>query len=182
MGQPKASDVERPIETTRLALRRPVLTDVPALFSFLGDTVAMRHTHADASMQACRRRIALHEWQRRRHGYAPWTIATRADGRIVGWGGLYQDPFDPGWGVEIGYFFHPSAWGLGYASELVAVCTRLADDELGLPELHAFAHPDNAASRLLLEKAGFAIRNHLPKMERLLYRRGQWADQSPRRA
>jgi ribosomal-protein-alanine N-acetyltransferase len=33
----------------------------------------------------------------------------KSDKRIVGWGGLYDDPFDSGWGVEVGYFFHPSA-------------------------------------------------------------------------
>jgi hypothetical protein len=32
------------IETARLVLRRPVLGDVPALYKFLGDADAMRHT------------------------------------------------------------------------------------------------------------------------------------------
>jgi len=84
------------IETPQLLLRPPVLTDVPKLFEFLGDAEAMRHTHVDASVRACRRRVAVHEWHRRRNGYAPWTILTRTDGRIIGWGGLYDDPFDPG--------------------------------------------------------------------------------------
>jgi ribosomal-protein-alanine N-acetyltransferase len=96
-------------ETLRLILRRPRLADVSLIFVFLGNADAMRHTHADASLRACRRRIAVHEWRRRHDGYAPWTIVTKADGRIIGWGGLYDDPFDPGWGVEVGYFFHPSA-------------------------------------------------------------------------
>ena len=77
----------------------------------------------------------------------------KADGRIIGWGGLYQDPFDPGWGVEVGYSFHPAAWGRGYASELTATCTEIADNVLRLPEVRAFAHRDNLASRRVLEKA-----------------------------
>jgi ribosomal-protein-alanine N-acetyltransferase len=88
-------------------MRPPVLNDVPGLFEFLGDAEAMRYTHADTSLRDCRRRVVLHEWRRRRNGYAPWTILTKVDGSIVGWGGLYDDPFDPGWGVEIGYFFPP---------------------------------------------------------------------------
>ncbi len=142
-----------------------------ALFAFLGDPQAMRHTHADATLRDCRRRVAVHEWQRRRHGYAPWTIVARAERRIIGWGGLYQDPFDPGWGVEIGYFFEPRAWGRGYASELAAACTDLADRVLQLPAIAAFAHSDNLGSRRVLEKAGFQPIRHVPEMSRLLYRR-----------
>ena len=159
------------IETTRLLLRRPILADVPALFAFLGDIQAMRHTHCDASLRACRRRIAVHEWRRRRDGYAPWTIVAKADGRIIGWGGLYDDPFDPGWGAEVGYFFHPAAWGNGYATELVTACMSLADDTLRLPAVTAFARPENVGSRRVLEKAGFAVARYVSEMQRLLYRR-----------
>lgn len=161
------------LQTERLILRRPILADVPALFGFLGDAGAMRYTHVDASLRQCRRRVAAHEWRRRRDGFAPWTIVTKGDGRIIGWGGLYQDPFDMRWGAEVGYFFHPASWGRGYASELTAACTSLADDTLHLPELKAFARPENAASRRVLEKAGFEVVRYIPDMERLLYRRGR---------
>jgi ribosomal-protein-alanine N-acetyltransferase len=159
------------VATDRLILRPPRLADVAALFAFLGDAEAMRHTHADASIRACRRRIAVHEWYRRRHGYAPWTIAAKADGKLIGWGGLYDDPFAPGWGVEIGYFFHPAAWGHGYATELVAACTRIADEVLRLPEVRAFAHPENAGSRRVLAKNGFEVVRFVDDMNRLLYAR-----------
>ena len=39
------------IETDRLWLRPPPLTDVPALFEFLGDPVAMQFTHCDATLR-----------------------------------------------------------------------------------------------------------------------------------
>ena len=157
--------------TARLVLRRPVLADVPKLFEFLGDPATMRHTHADSTLRDCRRRVSVHEWRRRRDGFAPWTILDRADARIVGWGGLYDDPFDPGWGVEVGYYFHPIAWGRGYATELVAACVSLADDALRLPEVRAFARPEHSGSRRVLEKAGFDEARFVPEMERLLYRR-----------
>jgi len=164
------------METSRLILRRPALADVPSLFRFLGDAAAMRYTHADASLRDCRRRIAVHERRRRRDGYAPWTIVTKTDARIIGWGGLYDDPFDPGWGVEIGYHFDPIAWRQGYATELVAACTSLADEILRLPEIHAFARPENTVSRRVLEKAGFEVVRFIPEMERLLYRRSRGRD------
>jgi ribosomal-protein-alanine N-acetyltransferase len=160
------------IETARLILRRPKLADVPTLFEFLGDPEAMRYTQVEASAKTCRRRIAVHEWRRRRDGYAPWTIVAKMDGRIIGWGGLYDDPFDPGWGVEVGYRFHPAVWSRGYATELVAACTDVADRILHLPAIRAFAHPNNVGSRRVLEKSGFAVVRFVAEMERLLYQRG----------
>lgn len=157
--------------TARLRLRRTRLADVPALFTFLGDAAAMRWTHADADPRACRRRIAGFDWQRRKDGFGPWTLLTRDGGRIIGWGGLNQDPFDPGWGVEVGYFLHPDAWGRGYASELLGACTALADGALGLPVLRGFVHPENRASHRVLEKAGFVLERPVPEMQRLLLRR-----------
>ncbi len=159
------------IETARLVLRPPRLADAPALFEFLGDTGAMRHTHADASLRDCRRRVAAHERRRHRDGYAPWTVATREDGRIVGWGGLYQDPFEPGWGVEAGYFFHPAVWGRGYASETLAAALDIADRVLRLQEVSAFADPSNRASQRVLEKAGFEAVRFVETINRFLYRR-----------
>jgi [ribosomal protein S5]-alanine N-acetyltransferase len=159
------------VETARLLLRRPRLADVPALFEFLGDPDAMRHTRVDASLRECRRRIAAHEWGRRHDGYAPWTVVTRSEDRIIGWGGLCTDPFEPGWGVEVSYFFHPDAWGRGYATELVRVALDLADRVLKLPEIRAFARAENIASRRVLEKAGFDFVRVVPELERLLYRR-----------
>jgi len=95
-----------------------------------------------------------------------------ADDRIIGWGGLYHDPFDPRWGIEVGCFFRPEAWRQGYATELVGACTSLADNVLRLPEVIAFARPENVGSRRVLEKAGFEVVRYIPDMQRLLYRRG----------
>lgn len=159
------------IETPRFLLRQPRLSDAPALFEFLGDAEAMRLTHVDASLKECRQRIAIHERQRRRHGYAPWTIFLKNNGRLIGWGGLYDDPFDPGWGVELGYYFHPDTWGQGYGSEFVSAALNEADETLKLPKIRAFARAENKASRKLLENADFKAIRFLPEMERLLFER-----------
>lgn len=158
------------ILTERLSLRRTKPSDVPALFAFLGDAQAMRHTSHFETLRACRRHVAGHEWQRRRLGCAPWTIRTRADDAIIGWGGLLEDPFDPGWGVELGYWFAPAVWGRGYASELAAASIIEARDRLRLLELRAFARPENVGSGRVLEKAGFVHERYVPELERNLYR------------
>lgn len=129
----------------------------------------MQYTEHSGSLEACRHRIMTHEAQRVTHGCAPWVIRKITSQRIIGWGGLYEDPFDPGWGVELGYFFAPSSWGQGYATELGLACLAMARDELKLPRLRAFSHPDNLASQKVLKKTGFIRKDFIPAMNRFLY-------------
>jgi ribosomal-protein-alanine N-acetyltransferase len=167
------------MDTDRLVLRRPRLSDAPELLAFLGDADAMRYTFRLASLPECRRHIAGHECQRRKRGFGPWTVRRKADERIIGFGGLYDDPFDPGWGPEVGYHFAPSAWGHGYATELTRHCLEVARDRLGLAEVRAFAHPDNTASRRVLEKSGFVEQRFVPEMSRYLYAKSLSAEPLP---
>jgi RimJ/RimL family protein N-acetyltransferase len=159
-----------PIETARLLLLPPRLADAPSLFGFLGDATAMQYTTPQASLRDCRRYLAAHERQRRRVGCAPWVVVEKKAGATIGFGGLYEDPFDPGWGVEVGYFFSPAAWGKGYATELTFFCVALARQRARWPALHAFAHPQNAASQRVLSKSGFRQERFVPEMKRFLYR------------
>jgi len=156
-------------ETVRLTLRPPRLADAAALFEFLGDAAAMRYTAVQASVRDCRRYLAAHERQRRRIGCAPWVVVERETKATIGFGGLYDDPFDPGWGVEVGYFFAPAAWGKGYATELTQFCVALAREQRRWPRLRAFAHPENTASQRVLLKAGFEQEIFVPAMNRFLY-------------
>jgi [ribosomal protein S5]-alanine N-acetyltransferase len=156
------------LETDRLLLLRPRLVDATDLLAFLGDAEAMRYTQCLASLRACRRHIAGHEYQRKKRGYGPWTVREKQSGRIIGFGGLYDDPFEPSWGVEVGYHFAPAAWGRGYATELTRCCLALAAGSFGLSQVRAFVHPDNVASRRVLEKAGFIEQRFVPEMNRYL--------------
>jgi len=153
--------------TARLHLAPPRLADAPALFAFMGDAEVMRHTYRQDSLRSLRRHLAGHRCQARRLGFGPWTV--RHEGRVIGFGGLYDDPFDPGYGPEVAYFLAPTAWGKGFAGELVAASLAEAS-RLGLPAVRAFVHPDNAASRRVLERAGFTVERWLPEMARWLLR------------
>ena len=157
-------------ETARLLLRPPRLSDAAPLFDFLGDATAMRYTTPRTSLRDCRRYLAAHERQRRRIGCAPWVVIEKQAGTAIGFGGLYQDPFDPGWGIEVGYFLAPAAWGKGYATELTRFCVALARQQARWPALRAFAHPQNTASQRVLLKSGFRQERFVPEMERFLYR------------
>ncbi|HUH83081.1 MAG TPA: GNAT family N-acetyltransferase [Stellaceae bacterium] len=156
------------LETARLVLRHPLLADAPALLTFLGDADAMQYTFRLAALRACRRHLAAHDCQRRKLGFGPWTVLDEASGRAIGLGGLYNDPFDPGWGTEVAYHFARAAWGRGYATELTQFCVALAHGASQLPEVRAFAHPDNVASRRVRAKTGFVEQRLVPEMNRYL--------------
>jgi [ribosomal protein S5]-alanine N-acetyltransferase len=129
----------------------------------------MRYTLNFKDTRECRRHIAAHECQRRKTGYGPWTVVERNSGQIIGFAGIYDDPFAPNWGIEVGYHFHRSAWGRGYATELIRTCLQVARDQHGIRELQAFVHPDNAASHRVLERTGFEQRNFVTDLNRYRY-------------
>lgn len=58
---------------------------------------------------------------------------------------------------------------------MVSACMDVADRVLALPEVRAFARPENTASRRVLEKAGFEVVEFIPAMGRLLFRRERQA-------
>jgi len=66
----------------------------------------------------------------------------------------------------VAYFFSPSVWGRGRASELVQASLIHAFQDLGLSRVGAFSRPDNVASIRVLAKAGFSRVRFLRSLER----------------
>ncbi|MEQ8266615.1 MAG: GNAT family N-acetyltransferase [Parvibaculum sp.] len=155
-------------ETARLLLRSSRISDAKALLPILGDEPSRPYTFNLVSLREARRYIAANECQRRKLGYGLWIVIEKSSGQIVGFGGLYDDPFDVLWGPEIAYHFTADVRGKGYATELTLHSLNAAR-ELNLPEVRAFAHPDNVASKRVLEKAGFIEDRFVPEMDRHLY-------------
>jgi ribosomal-protein-alanine N-acetyltransferase len=156
--------------TRRLVLRAPEAADVDTVFAIQGDAAAMRFTYCAPDRAATAAFLAAHADRFAQDGFAPWVAILAAEDRLVGWGGLIKDPKAPEWGVEVAYFFAPSVWGRGLASELVAASLAHAFDDLGLPEVGAFVRPANLASVRVLTKAGFARTGFVPELERDAYR------------
>lgn len=156
--------------TPRLRLRPLRPGDAPGLFAVQGNPQAMRYTHCAPSLEDCARRLQAFEDSRAVNGLAPWVVLDRADERIVGWGGLAVDPFDPGWGTELLYFFDPACWGRGYATELVLATLDHAFGPLALAEVDAYAMAENLASIRVLQKCGFVFLRQEPALQRQRFR------------
>jgi [ribosomal protein S5]-alanine N-acetyltransferase len=165
-----------PIETPHLTLRAFREADVDPLFAIQGDHEAMRYTYAASSRQDCVHWLRTFAALDSTLGFAPWTVVLRTEARVIGWGGLSIDPFDPGWGIEVSYFFHPAYWGRGYATELVHATLQHGFGILSLPAIGAFVRPANVASVRVLEKCGFTLLGYEPRLERNRYevQRAAW--------
>jgi RimJ/RimL family protein N-acetyltransferase len=99
-----------PIETPHLTLRAFRDKDVDPLFAIQGDHEAMRYTYTAPSRQACAHWLRTFAALEATLGFAPWTVVLRTEAQVIGWGGLSIDPFNPGWGIEVSYFFDPAYW------------------------------------------------------------------------
>jgi ribosomal-protein-alanine N-acetyltransferase len=166
------------IETARLTLRPFQETDVDPLYEIQHDPQAMRYTFCAPSRAEAERRLRAYADLLEELGYAPWTVVLQSRARVIGWGGLNVDPFDPGWGVEVAYFFHPSYWGRGFATELVQASLEQGFTQHDLTAIGAFAHRDNVGSIRVLEKCGFRFFGFEPRLNRNRYRidREEWRE------
>ena len=158
-----------PLETDRLTLRVFREADIEPLYRIQSNAQAMRYTYHAPSFEAAAQRLRAYAAQHEQLGFAPWTVVLRTKERLIGWGGLNVDPFDPGWGIEVAYFFHPAYWGQGFGTELVQASVEQGFTKHNLSEINAFVHPDNLASARVLEKCGFKCQCFEPKLDRNRY-------------
>ncbi|AOT62584.1 GNAT family N-acetyltransferase [Streptomyces rubrolavendulae] len=89
-----------------------------------------------------------------RPGWGTYAVVRRSDGRAVGGIGFHAAP-DAGGEAEVGYDIVRSERGRGYASEALRALAGRAFTRPGLRVLRATVEPGNAASRAVLERAGF---------------------------
>lgn len=98
-----------------------------------------------------------------------WAVEERHSRQLLGTlllvgilGSSDREPLPPTGETEIGWYFHPDAWGHGYAGEAATTVVRYAF-EAGLGTVLAVTHPDNAASQAVCRRLGM---RHLGQTDR----------------
>ena len=157
------------ITTAQLTLRPLREDDIASLYAIQSDQQAMRYTYVATSFETFSEHIRAYAALDAQIGYAPWAVVITEQEHLCGWGGLAVDPFDPGWGVEVVYYFGSQFWGRGYATEIVQASLDYGFGASGLSTIGAFAHPQNRASIRVLEKCGFRLLGYEAKLERNHY-------------
>lgn len=95
---------------------------------------------------------AARAWEQ--HGVNKWMAYDRADGSLIGRGGLSRSRIDGQGRLEVGWTVRSDLWGRGYATEIGAAGLRFAFAELGAAEAVAFTEPGNRRSRAVMERLG----------------------------
>jgi RimJ/RimL family protein N-acetyltransferase len=142
------------VETDRLLLRTWESDDSQAAFEIWGDPEVMRYVGKPfASLDAACRTIERAAEAQRRHGVCLWAVVEKASSEVVGASGFHFSAEGPEF--ELAYHFKRKHWGHGFATEAVHACVRYARETLAATRIVAGVDARNAASRRVLEKAGF---------------------------
>jgi RimJ/RimL family protein N-acetyltransferase len=97
-------------------------------------------------------------WEK--HGYGNWGILLQGGKEIIGWAGLQFLPELNE--TEVGYLLDRPFWGKGYATEAALASMDFGFEHFHLDHIIALVHPDNLASRRVIEKCGMVYVETLP--------------------
>ena len=140
------------IETERLLLRVPRPEDFARYAELLGDEAAARYIGGQLPRAAAWRRFLQMPGAWVVQGFAMFSVVEKATGRWLGQTG----PWKPdGWpGNEVGWTFHPDAWGRGYATEAATAAIDWAFGNLDWDRVIHCIDPANVPSQKLAERLG----------------------------
>ena len=162
-----------PIRTDRLVLRAVTRDDAGALASYLGDPEVCRYLlHEPKTAAECRK--LADQWSRRT---APQTaghklvLVVEHEGEHLGNVSLTLQ--DDGTSGELGWVFHPSAAGKGFATEAAAAMMSVGFEHYGLRYVMAQLDPRNTASGRLCERLGMTREALLRES---WWSKGEWTD------
>lgn len=169
------------LRTPRLLLRRWRAADEAPMAAINRDPEVQRYLNrpiTEVALAAFHPTMTGH-WEQ--HGFGPFALESRdaaADGpgavpgAFLGFAGVAYPSYLPALAgrPEIGWRLARSAWGRGLATEAALAARDHAFGTLGLPELIAIIHPQNARSQSVARKLGMALelQVHNPVLNRVV--------------
>ena len=160
--------------TKRLMLRPWMETDAENLFAYAGDPDVgpaagwPPHKNAEESLAVIRNVLTAPEC---------YAVCERENGEAIGSVGLklngHTDMTEREDECELGYWLGEPFWGRGIMTAAVETMCREGFAAWDIVRIHAEAFARNAASRRVLEKAGFALEGTL---RRSVYKNGEMLD------
>lgn len=151
-----SDDAEFPVlETERLRLRKPEISDARDVLVFRGDPIVQKYDdpviHTIREAQAFINEL-LDEF-RTQKGIS-WVMELKEQEIVIGCFGLHHwDPYHRR--AEAGYGIAHACWGQGFASEALQAMLRYGFERMNLNRIYARTIADNHESVRLLERNGF---------------------------
>ncbi len=160
------------LHTERLLLTPFALTDLDLAVEMWTDPKVAKYVGGVMTEAEIRQQMSDVTKRGGNGGIGIWCIADRRTGEKLGDSFLLPLPIDeedtdfslvvmgqmPDAEIEIGFFFKPSAWGQGYATEVCERLLQFAFQEVSLNEVVSSVDEDNVASKKVLEKCGLLDR------------------------
>jgi RimJ/RimL family protein N-acetyltransferase len=166
-----------PLRSPRLSLRPLTERDVDAIVAYRSIPEVCRYVPFEPMDASTVRERVTGLWQRRsleREGDSLFPgVELMATGELIGDLMLRWASAEHHCG-ELGYVFHPSHSGHGYATEAAHRLLHLAFDELGLRRVIARVDADNDSSARLAARLGMRQEAHLIENE---WFKGRWSDE-----
>lgn len=163
------------LETKRLILKKPELSDLDNLTALRTDPDVMKYigTGTIQTKEQVQEFITNAAPYYEKHGLAFYSVFEKATSEFVGQAGLLHLSFNVNQPeIELAYRLHKKYWTKGYASELAKALIDWGFKHLSVDRLVAVVHPENEKSRRVLEKSGMHYvgkinyqNNELPKYE-----------------
>jgi RimJ/RimL family protein N-acetyltransferase len=144
------------IRTARLFLRPLQATDAGPLHRIYQSEEVLRYVPIPSppSPEQMERFVARQQAHWETHCYGHWGLLPDGEEEIIGWAGLgYLRELDE---TEVAYMIDQAFWGKGYATEAALAALRFGFEEVKLDHIIALVHPDNLASRRVIDKCGMA--------------------------
>ncbi|MDT8911709.1 GNAT family N-acetyltransferase [Amycolatopsis sp. PS_44_ISF1] len=143
------------IKTERLLLRPFREADRPEMVAIETDPRTNRYRVNPPDGPAAEHRFDtwLEHW--RDHGYGYLAVFGPESPALLGLSGVRSRDFDGGKVLNLGYRFHPSAWGRGYAVEAASASVDWAERELAPTPVLISVNVVNQPSLRVVERLGF---------------------------
>ena len=151
-NDPQASVPDPVLETARLVLRVPRIEDFDRYAELLADEQAARYIGGQLPRAPAWRKFLQMPGAWMVQGFAMFSVIEKSSGRWLGQLGPWRPE---GWpGNEIGWAFHPDAWGNGYAAEAAQPAMDWAFQTLGWDSVIHCIDPENLPSQRLAQRIG----------------------------
>ena len=144
-----------PIARTDSLVLRPLQpTDAEVLLHIYQTEGVLQYfpTTTPPPLERVERFIAGQQEHWEKHGYGNWGIMPEGESQIAGWAGLQFLPELND--TEVGYLLAKPFWGRGYATKTARASIQFGFERCGLDYIIALVHPENLASRRVIEKCG----------------------------
>ena len=159
------------IETQRLLLRGPTGEDVDAWASYLTDPDDFRYLPWRKTDETPRQRAErilddmARRWESQPLSGMGWVFSRKADGQLMGLGGLEQIAgTNDG---EIEYRLGKPFWGQGYAGEAARAITRYGFENTAWSRIVAYVVAENVASVRIAKGLGMTYEKDINYVELL---------------